>query len=309
MVLQFNFSSTGSTSSADERGGAISWAEIEHPEPNPYLPPFIPPGYYRSIEIADGGCAVLDPTAEFSSLQSYQMPGIYRFGGTGSGGESPRIQLGTGAYLIGDGVTLVFDSNWPASGSGQGIALGTDSALVLNTAVTAEAAASNPCTPYEEVGSYNPSNPLSLLPHSSLCAAWGIDPTTVVGTYPGGSAWGYCDPASPDSPSHCVERDSYSPIVGYRGITFYFTPTAWDGSVIQNRFEMQGTTSGLAFRGIMFAPFDDVKISGANGFNTVGQVLAWTAKFNGGSAFIDLDYPYEFQIGDPYLLEPTVNQP
>ena len=40
-------------------------------------------------------------------------------------------------------------------------------------------------------------------------------------------------------------------------------------------------------------PYDDVTIQGGNGFNTVGQVLAWTAKFNGGGAFIDLDFPYE----------------
>ena len=41
----------------------------------------------------------------------YQMPGIYRLRWLDN--NSKKIQLGTGSYLIGDGVTLVFDSNWP----------------------------------------------------------------------------------------------------------------------------------------------------------------------------------------------------
>jgi len=56
----------------------------------------------------------------------------------------------------------------------------------------------------------------------------------------------------------------------------------------------------------LYAPYDDVTISGGNGFDTVGQVLAWTAKFNGGSASIVLDYPYAYVPASPYLLEPTV---
>jgi hypothetical protein len=76
---------------------------------------------------------------------------------------------------------------------------------------------------------------------------------------------------------------------------------------IRDRFQMQGTSSGIEFRGVLYAPYDDVTISGGNGFSTVGQVLAWSAKFNGGSAAIDLDYPYDFTPAAPYLLEPTVN--
>jgi hypothetical protein len=57
---------------------------------------------------------------------------------------------------------------------------------------------------------------------------------------------------------------------------------------------------------VLYAPYDDVKISGSNGFTTVGQVLSWTAKFNGGSAYIYLEYPYSFAEADPYLLEPRV---
>jgi hypothetical protein len=276
----------------------------------------IPPGYYQGIEIADDGCAVLDPTGEYSSLLDWQMPGIYRMGGDDS--NNTRLQLGSGAYLIGDGVTFVFDppcgqvgggtSCWPDDGgTGQrGLVLGPDSGLVLNTATTANAAGATPCTPYEEFGPFNLSAPLSDLPYSALCAAWGYDPAVILGPRPGSAAWPACDLANPDNVSHCIERASYLPTAGFRGITFYFTPAAWPPSDISNRFEMQGGSSGLAFRGVLYAPYDDVGISGKNGFETVGQVLAWTAKFHGGDATIDLDYPYEYVDAKPYLLEPTV---
>ena len=113
----------------------------------------IPPGYYKSIDIPDNACAILDPTAEYSSLKDYQMPGIYRFGGPGAGNEK-KIKVGDGSYLIGDGVTLVFDPDWPASGSNQGVAIGANGASVLNTMRVMDS--SPPCTPSE------PPDPLSL---------------------------------------------------------------------------------------------------------------------------------------------------
>lgn len=302
--LEFTFTETGVDNNAMERGGAVAWAEIEHPDPQPATAPTIPPGYYRSIIIPDGGCAILDPTAVYSGLKAYQMPGIYRFGGSGSD-NTKKIKLGTGSFLIGDGVTLVFDSDWPDAGSNQGISIGTNAALVLNTSRVPGAP---PCTPSEtETTTYNPSAPLLDLPYSSVCAAWSVNTKLTSGIRPGQNNWSYCDPANVSNPQ-CVGRSSYSP-TSWRGITFYFTPSAWppaNNSGIKNRFEMQGTTGGLAFRGVLYAPYDDVTISGANGFGSVGQVLSWTAKFNGGSAFIELDYPYDFSPAAPYLLEPTV---
>jgi hypothetical protein len=264
----------------------------------------IPPGYYQSIIIPNDSCAVLDPTGEYSGMQAYQMPGIYYFGGGGSN-NNKKIKIGTNSYLIGDGVTLVFDPNWPDSGSNQGIATSADSALVLNTMRVASLS-NPPCTPSQVEGStLNESAPsLGLLKYSAVCAAWGVDTTVTAGIRPGASAWGYCT----TSGVTCLNRSvDYNPTTNYRGITFYFTPSAWPPSNVSNRFEMQGTNAGIAFRGVLYAPYDFVTISGGNGFTTVGQVLAWSAKFNGGSASIDLDYPYDFTPASPYLLEPTVS--
>jgi hypothetical protein len=306
LQLQLTFSETGVNNDASERAGGIAWAEIQHPDPQPALTPMIPPGYYRSIEVPANSCAILDPTAEYSSLQPYQMPGIYRFGGNGSNNQK-KIKLNNGSYLIGDGVTLVFDADWPASGSNQGIALDSTSALILNTMKVPGAP---PCTPSEpETTTVNQSAPLGALPYSGVCAAWGVDTTSSPGIRAGVNAWPVCDPANVSNP-HCVNRSEYNPVASYHGVTFYLTPTAWPPSSIgSSRFDMSGgasNTPGIAFRGVLYAPYDDVKISGSNGFSTVGQVLAWTAKFNGGSAYIDLDYPYDLTPSQPYLLEPTL---
>jgi hypothetical protein len=307
LSIRFTFH-TVSGDNANKRGGGIAWMEAHTPDLDPAIPPMIPPGYYHSITIPGDatthGCAIMDPTAVYSGLKAYQMPGIYRFGG--AGGAS--LQLGTGSYLIGDGVSLVFDSSFPNATGSAGIILAQDSGLILNTALTPNAAGATPCTPYAETGSYNPSAPLIQLPYSALCAAWGVDATAGSGIRVGANAWHYCDPVSTGGDlSLCRFRTAYNPTPDYRGITFYFTPTAWTGASIQSRFQMQGTDAGLAFRGVLYAPFDDVRISGRNGFNTVGQVLAWTAKFNGGGAYINLDYPYESTPSSPYLLEPTVD--
>ena len=299
---------TVSGDTANRRGGGIAWIEAETPTLDPALPPMIPPGYYHSITInADAthpGCAIMDPTAVYSGLSPYQMPGIYRFGGAGGA----KIEVQEGSYLIGDGVSLIFDTNFPDQTGSAGIILGQNSALVLNTAVTTNVAGATPCTPHAEGPDYNPSTPLIALPYSSLCASWGVDTSATSGVRVGANAWPACVPdSSTGDVTHCRNRAQYSPVTDYRGITFYFTPAAWDGSVIRDRYQMQGTDAGIAFRGVLYAPFDDVRISGRNGFNTVGQVLAWTAKFNGGGATIDLDYPYEFTPSSPYLLEPTVD--
>ena len=309
LALRFTYTSANQPNNNSlERGGAISWAEVETPSliPGSATPPMIPPGYYHSISIEAGGCAVMDPTAVYSDLYPYQMPGIYRF----QGNNSAEIDIGDGGALIGDGVTLVIDSGFGATGSG-GFQIGDDAVLAINSS---RVPGTPTCTPSEaEVRSYNPSDPLAALSESSLCAAWAVDVRDSAVFKPGLAAWPACDPANVGNPQ-CVNRSEYSPTAGYRGVSFYFTPADWtpeNGADIEDRFEMGGSggsTPGIAFRGVLYAPYDNVQMSGGcNGFNTVGQVLSWTAKFNGGCGYIELDYPYDYTPASPYLLEPTVD--
>lgn len=310
LALRFSFKSESqSNNSSLERGGGVSWAEAETPSliPGSAIPPMIPPGYYHSITIDDDGCAVLDPTAVYSGLMAYQMPGIYRF----EGDNSAEINIGDGGALIGDGVTLVFDSGFPSPTGGRGIVIGNDAVLAINSS---RVAGTPVCTPSDpETLTFNQSAPLSPLSMSALCSAWTIDHSVTAVFKPGQSAWPYCDPANVGNPQ-CVGRGEYDPAPGERGVSFYFTPADWtpeNSADLENRFEMGGSggaTPGISFRGVLYAPYDNVKMSGGcNGFNTVGQVLSWTAKFNGGCGYIELDYPYDYTPASPYLLEPTVD--
>jgi hypothetical protein len=325
LSLKFTFTSSGSNTSSEKRGGAIAWAELQTPTLDPALPPMIPPGYFHSIKVPLAGsvasCAVMDPTAVYSSLQRYQMPGIYRFGT----GNDANITVGAGSFLIGDGVTLVFNPEFPDPTGGRGIVVGAGGALVMNTATRTTTTA---CQSSADAADYNPSSPnLTALPYSALCAAWAVKVNDSASVKPGMNTWystdgttmtqGYCNPTylmNGIAPNQCVPRSSYSPTSEYRGVTFFFLSTTWPASGISDRFQLSGTSGGdpgLAFRGILYAPWDDVKITGGNNFNTIGQIFSWTAKF-AGQATIYLDYPYARCEGDdaclPYLIEPTLSQ-
>jgi hypothetical protein len=319
LSIEFTFHHMSGDNS-NRRGGGIAFAEAETPELDPALPALVPPGYYHSITVPSGGCAIMDPTGVYSGLKDYQKPGIYRFGT----GNNASINIGDGAYLIGDGVTLVFNPEFPDPTGGRGIVIGANGALVMNTSRKIGLPA---CSADTETIDYNPSAPLSDLPSASLCAAWAVDVTDSASIKPGVMNWvssdgtistrGYCDPAviaAGASPSQCVRRADYSPLSAHRGVTFYFSVASWPPSNIDDRFQISGSSGsdpGIAFRGILYAPWDDVKLTGSNDFNDVGQVFAWTAKF-AGQATIFLDYPYTRCEGEdaclPYLIEPTLNQ-
>lgn len=308
------------------RGGGIAWTEAQVPDLDPALPAMIAPGYYHKITIPDGGCAIMDPTGVYTGLQAYQKPGIYRFGT----GTDASISVGAGSYLIGDGVTLYFNPEFPNSTGGggstgdKGITVGANGGLALNTSRVP----GNPaCSADTETVTYNPSVPLSNLPFASLCAAWAVNVPDSGTTKPGIMTWvssdgttstrGYCDPAlltAGVSPNQCVRRGDYSPVASYRGVTFFFATSSWPATQIRSRFLMTGNSGsepGIAFRGILYAPWDNVKLTSSQDFNTIGQVFAWTAKFAGQST-IYLDYPYTRCEGVdaclPYLIEPTLNQ-
>ena len=265
--------------------------------------PLIKPGYWKSITIPAGGCAILDP-APSTGLVQYQLPGVYQFGGTGNGANAPRIVLGNGAFLIGDGVTLLFDRRAGNTGfPDNGIDIDRNGAMVINTG-----------TPTS-----NPSAPLTALPEAAINAAWRIDNSDSTNPRNGEVSWPVCLTTGTDCvPRTCYMNTNSSACGGQtvtslqfgRGISFYLTPN-WANPSIQRRFYMGGNGNsdapGVAFKAVLYAPYDDVKITGRNNFNTVGQVLAWTAKFNGGSASLFLDYPYDYTPASPYLLEPTVD--
>lgn len=73
------------------------------------------PGYYDTIDI-NKGCVILDPTL---GLTNGQQPGIFRI--------RSQFTLGNGAFVIGDGVSLFFDSTV------SHFSIATSGGLILNT--------------------------------------------------------------------------------------------------------------------------------------------------------------------------------
>jgi hypothetical protein len=64
--------------------------------------------------------------------------------------------------------------------------------------------------------------------------------------------------------------------------------------------------AGLAWRGVTYAPHDNVTLSGQPGHAGVGQLVAWTFKFAGG---VHVTQEYEGpEDGVPFLIEPRTGQ-
>ncbi len=62
--------------------------------------------------------------------------------------------------------------------------------------------------------------------------------------------------------------------------------------------------SALAWQGVTYAPNDNVAISGQPHHDGIGQLVAWTFTFNGGTTVTQTyDGPGD---GFPYLIEPCV---
>jgi hypothetical protein len=66
------------------------------------------------------------------------------------------------------------------------------------------------------------------------------------------------------------------------------------------------SSSGIDYRGLIYAPYDNVKVAGQPTHSDIGQLVSWTAQFTGGSTINQsFDGP---DSGVPVLLEPQLGQ-
>lgn len=87
-----------------------------------------------------------------------------------------------------------------------------------------------------------------------------------------------------------------------RGMAIYvLKPSSPSTSILQ-----MSSGSGIDFRGIVYAPWDNVKLSGQPNHRDIGQTICWTLMLGGGVEFHQtFDGPGDER---PTLLEPTVGQ-
>jgi hypothetical protein len=77
------------------------------------------------------------------------------------------------------------------------------------------------------------------------------------------------------------------------------------GSASTNIFQMN-SAAGVDYKGLVYAPYDNVKLAGQPTHDDIGQLVAWTAQFTGGTAINQgFDGP---DSGTPVLLEPRLGQ-
>ena len=226
----------------------------------------LPTGRYDNIQIDTGECLVFDPTFD---QKTGRQNGIVYITGT--------LDVNNGGLVLGDGVTLVFargaDLNMNA-----GASISLNSGNTTNNPLGAVACGGN------ATGSLN----------NCRFAGW-----TARGGGGGTYSWGggisttYAPPADPFE----------------RGIATYVCKTASDcdsgGSASTNILQLN-SASGIDYRGMIYAPYDNVKIAGQPTHDDIGQLVGWTVMFTGGSAINQtFDGP---DSGTPQLLEPRLGQ-
>ncbi len=145
------------------------------------------------------------------------------------------------------------------------------------------------------------------------------------GSWPGAWSWSPSSPSRPPRPragswwSMSTSRSSWTagPSPTYlapsdpfeRGIAAYVCKSAANcasgGGPSTNILQMN-SSSGIDYQGLIYAPFDNVKIAGQPTHNDIGQLVSWTAQFTGGSEITQTyDGP---DAATPVLLEPRLGQ-
>jgi hypothetical protein len=230
----------------------------------------LPAGRYSNIKIPNNRCLVLDPT--FNPVTGKEN-GIFYITGT--------LDINNSGLLIGDGVTLVFDRN-------AGLNMNAGATISLNSGNTTNNPLAAACG----------GNATGAAPNNCKFGAW----TARAGA---GGNYSWSLGAAPTYASPPVDPFE-------RGIATYICKTAGAANCGTGAFSsstsifQMNSSSGIDYRGMIYAPYDNVKLAGQPTHKDVGQLVSWTAQFTGGTSINQtFDGP---DSGTPVLLEPHLGQ-
>jgi hypothetical protein len=237
--------------------------------------PRIGPGWYHDI-IANG-CVVLDPTHNYSDpddanndgdfgvsdVPSTQQPGIFYITGT--------LDVGTGALVVGDGVSIVLR---PTS-SQPGLKTTGNGAVDLNTGAS-------------DGTRESPPNP------NRIKAAFQTD-----------GSYSYTFDATSSTWVYTANNNDKANV----GVALYAVKPIQlgDPTVDANTNQVQiNAGAALAWQGVLYAPHDNITLSGQPLHDAIGQFICWTVKLAGGTTVTQTyDGPGE---AAPRLVEPRLGQ-
>ena len=265
--------------------GAIPCGPIQNPNSSAVTcgpgAPRLAPGTYDSIDVRSG-CLILDPSPPgyTTCVQNAATPvpvnvGLCRGQTPGIFHVRSSLTVGSGntpAFLIADGVTLVFDAK-------ATIAAGNSGAIVLNDGNAGDAA---------------------------------VGAATTGWTSHGDSPWPACSLPGTSVPGECVPDASYgSTGANGKAEAFYVRPAGIAslangcGNTIGS-LTMNGSF-GLLLRGAFFAPCTDLSLGASPYQGNAGAVIAWTITYNGQTE-LQVEAIGSADLSPPYLLEPTLGE-
>jgi hypothetical protein len=228
----------------------------------------LPAGHYTNISIPNNKCLVLDPT--FNPVTGKEN-GIFYITGT--------LDINNSGLLIGDGVTLVFDRN-------ANLNMNAGASISLNSGNTTN-------------------NPLAAA--CGGVAGGGLTGCRFAAWTARAGAGGNYTWSLGVSPTYATPPvDPFE-----RGIATYVCKTAGaancgTGGVPSTNILQMNASSGIDYRGMIYAPYDNVKLAGQLTHKDIGQLVSWTAQFTGGT---EIDQTFDGpDSGTPVLLEPRLGQ-
>lgn len=245
--------------------------------------PHLGPGWYNNINVQNNACVVLDPTHYYDDpndanndgnygphpLPQSQQAGIFYVTG--------QLNVANGALVVGDGVTIVLlkTSNQPSmfvsgsSGGGGG-------AIDINTGAT------------DGTKGYGVGEPVRTKAGFQTDGSYSYSFNSVTG------AWEYTADNSDKSKVgvavYVIKPEQY-------GVT---TP---DANTTQIQIQ---AGAALSWQGVLYAPRDNISLSGQPLHDAIGQFICWTVTIDGGATVTQIyDGPGE---AAPRLVEPRLGQ-
>ena len=193
----------------------------------------LPTGRYQNIRVDNGECLVFDPTFD---QKAGRENGIVYITGT--------LDVNNGGLVLGDGVTLVF-------ARGARLNMNAGATISLNRGSTTN----NPFGAAACGG-----NPTGSVPNNCRFAAW-----TAKAGGGGQYTWGTGISTSYSTPSDPFER----------GMAAYVCKSAADcdsnGAPSTDILQLNAG-AGIDWRGLVYAPYDNVKLAGQPGHQDIGQL-------------------------------------
>ncbi len=231
--------------------------------------PRIGPGYYTEISVANGKCLILDPTMRHTSVVASIPDVATPVPSTQLPGifyVNGSIDVATDAMIIGNGVTVIM-----RPGSSNQLLVSGGGVVDLNRTSR-------------------------ILGTSQRLGAWtslGASPYAFIA---GLEQWQYTSSLESD------DRNMGMALYVIKRIQYNAGAAADDNSDVIKI----NAAGGLGWRGITYAPHDNVTLAGQPGHDGIGQLVSWTFKFAGNAKVIQT---YEGpEDGTPFLIEPYTGQ-